>query len=151
VIPGNRNIGPEDAERRARAIFTPYHDRIRDELDRRARTQQPTVLVAMHTFTPIYQGIARPWHVGILYNRNARLAHALLGLLKRDPGLEVGDNEPYAVSDTSDYGVIEHGERRGIPYVEIEIRQDLVGDEAGQIGWARRFAELLPEALVTLD
>ena len=151
VIPGNRNIGPEDAERRARAIFTPYHDRIRDELERRARTQQPTVLVAMHSFTPIYKGIARPWHVGILYNRDARLPHALLGLLKRDPALEVGDNEPYAVSDTSDYGVIEHGERRGIPYVEIEIRQDLVSDEAGQIGWARRFAGLLPEARATVD
>jgi predicted N-formylglutamate amidohydrolase len=64
--------------------------------------------------------------------------------------LKVGDNEPYAVSDTSDYGVIEHGERRGIPYVEIEIRQDLVSDEAGQRRWARRFAELLPEALATL-
>jgi predicted N-formylglutamate amidohydrolase len=150
VIPGNRNIGPEDAERRARAIFTPYHDRIRDELERRARRQQPAVLVAMHTFTPIYQGIARPCHVGILYNRDARLAHALLGLLRRDPMLKVGDNEPYAVSDTSDYGVIEHGERRGIPYVEIEIRQDLVSDEAGQRRWARRFAELLPEALATL-
>jgi predicted N-formylglutamate amidohydrolase len=112
VIPGNRDIGPEEAERRARAIFTPYHDRIREELARRARRQQPTALVAMHSFTPIYQGVARPWHVGVLYNRDARLAHALLGLLRRDPTLEVGDNEPYAVSDTSDYGVIERGTAR---------------------------------------
>jgi predicted N-formylglutamate amidohydrolase len=151
VIPGNRDIGPEEAERRARAIFTPYHDRIREELARRARRQQPTALVAMHSFTPIYQGVARPWHVGVLYNRDARLAHALLGLLRRDPTLEVGDNEPYAVSDTSDYGVIEHGERRGIPYVEIEIRQDLVSDETGPMAWVRRFAELLPEARATFD
>jgi len=150
-IPGNRDIGPEEAERRARAIFTPYHDRIRKELERRERAGKPTVLVAMHSFTPSYQGVARPWHVGILYNRDARLAHALLGLLRRDPGLEVGDNEPYAVSDTSDYGVIEHGERRGIPHVEIEIRQDLLSDEAGQMGWARRFGGLLPEARATFD
>lgn len=151
VIPGNRDIGPEEAERRARAIFTPYHDRIREELERRERRQHATVLVAMHSFTPSYQGVARPWHVGILYNRDARLGHALLGLLKRDQGLNVGDNEPYAVSDTSDYGVIEHGERRGVPYVEIEVRQDLVSDETGQMAWARRFAHLLPRAWASLD
>jgi predicted N-formylglutamate amidohydrolase len=151
VIPGNRNVGRDGAERRARAVFTPYHERIRHELERRARTQQPTALVAMHSFTPIFRGVARPWHVGVLYNRDARLAHALLALLRGDPALEVGDNEPYAVSDATDYGVVEHGERRGIPYVEVEIRQDLLSDEAGQVAWARRLAELLPEALATFD
>jgi predicted N-formylglutamate amidohydrolase len=151
VIPGNRDVAPEEAERRARAIFTPYHDRIRDELERRERRQQPTVLVAMHSFTPIYQGIARPWHAGVLYNRDARFAHALLGLLRRAPLIKVGDNEPYSASDATDYGVIEHGERRGIPYVEIEIRQDLLNDEAGQTAWARRLAELLPQARASFE
>jgi predicted N-formylglutamate amidohydrolase len=151
VIPGNRDIGHDEAERRARAVFTPYHERIRRELKRRTRTQQPTALVAMHSFTPTFRGVARPWHVGVLYNRDARLAHALLALLRGDPALEVGDNEPYAVSDATDYGVVEHGERRGIPYVEVEIRQDLLSDEAGQVAWARRLAELLPEALATFD
>ncbi len=150
VIPGNRDVGPEEAERRARAIFTPYHDRIREELERRERRQQPSVLVAMHSFTPSYQGVGRPWHVGVLYNRDARLAHVMLRLLRGDPGINVGDNEPYAASDGTDYGVIEHGERRGIPYVEIEIRQDLVRDEAGQTGWARRLGELLREAQASL-
>jgi predicted N-formylglutamate amidohydrolase len=151
VIPGNRDVAPEEAERRARAIFTPYHDRIRDELERRKRRRQPTALVAMHSFTPIYQGVVRPWHVGVLYHRDARLAHALRGFLIRDSGLHVGDNEPYAASDATDYGMIEHGERRGIPCVEIEIRQDLLNDEAGQMAWARRFAELLPQAWASLD
>jgi predicted N-formylglutamate amidohydrolase len=89
--------------------------------------------------------------VGVLYNRDARLAHPLLALLRRDPALEVGDNEPYAVSDATDYGVVEHGERRGVPYVEIEIRQDLLIDEAAQVAWARTFADLLPKARATFD
>jgi predicted N-formylglutamate amidohydrolase len=149
VIPGNGDVGHDEAERRARAIFTPYHERIRHELKRRTRTEQPTALVAMHSFTPTFRGVARPWHVGVLYNRDARLAHALLTLLRREPALAVGDNEPYAVSDATDYGVVEYGERRGTPYVEIEIRQDLLSDEAGQLGWARRFADLLPKARAT--
>jgi len=151
IVPGNRDVGPDEAERRARAIFAPYHERILQELERRARTQQPTALVAMHSFTPTFRGLARRWHVGVLYNRDARLAHELLALLRRDPALEVGDNEPYAVSDATDYGVVEYGERRGIPHVEVEIRQDLLSDEAGQVAWARRFADLLPAALAIVD
>ena len=151
MIPGNRDVGPDEAGRRARAIFTPYHERIRHELQRRTRTKQATALVAMHSFTPTFQGVARPWHVGVLYNRDTRLARELLALLRRDPALEVGDNEPYAVSDATDYGVVEHGERRGIPYVEIEVRQDLLSDEAHQAVWARRFADLLPRARAMFD
>jgi len=75
-----------------------------------------------------------------------RLGRALIALLREEPELIVGDNEPYAVSDLSDYGVVVYGERRGIPHVEIEIRQDLVEDEAGQQAWAKRFARLLPLA-----
>ncbi len=151
VIPGNSDLEPAEAERRARAVFTPYHERIRDELQRRTRAQQPTALVAMHSFTPTFRGIARPWHVGVLYNRDARLALALLALLREDPTLEVGENEPYAASDGTDYGVVEHGERRGIPYAAIELRQDLLSDEGGQVAWARRLADLLPKARARLD
>src|SRR6201999_378861 len=97
-------------------------------------------------FTPSFKGVARPWHVGMLYNRDKRLAHALLSLLAREPTLVVGDNEPYAVSDESDYGVVEYGERLGNPHIEIEIRQDLLATPAGQTEWAHRFAKLLPEA-----
>ena len=146
IIPGNQALPPGAAERRAREVFEPYHARIREELARRARASQPTVLIAMHSFTPTFKGVARPWHVGMLYNRDARLAHALLELLRRDPALVVGDNEPYSVSDSTDYGVVEYGERAGNLHVEIEIRQDLLSTEAGQAAWAERFAELLPRA-----
>jgi predicted N-formylglutamate amidohydrolase len=149
AVPGNEALPAAAAARRARDIFTPYHERILQELERRARVAQPTVLIAMHSFTPVFQGVPRPWHVGMLYNRDARLGHALLALLRADPELIVGDNEPYAVGDLSDYGIPIYGEQRGIPHVEIEIRQDLVLEEAGQVAWAKRFAELLPIACAT--
>ena len=82
----------------------------------------------------------------VLYNRDARLAHPLFELLSAEDGLVVGDNEPYAVSDLTDYTVPVHGERRGLPYVEIEIRQDQIADPGGQAIWAERLARLLPAA-----
>jgi len=145
-IPGNHDLGPDAAAARAREIFHPYHDQIRAEIDRRMATGRPSILVAVHSFTPVFLDLARPWHVGVLYNRDARLAEPLLRLLRGEGDLTVGCNEPYAVSDTSDFSVIHHGERRGIPYVEIEIRQDLIADETGQIAWADRLARLLPAA-----
>ena len=150
TIPGNLGLSAEAAAERARAIFHPYHARILSEFKRRELAQQPSVLVAMHSFTPTFKGEARPWHVGVLYNRDARLGRGLLDLLRADPALVVGDNEPYAVCDSSDYGVVVYGERRGIPHVELEIRQDLLADEAGCISWAKRFAQLLPEACAKL-
>jgi predicted N-formylglutamate amidohydrolase len=146
-IPGNQDVGPAAAEERARAIFHPYHDEIRRALDRRQAEGRMTVLVAMHSFTPAFMGIARPWHVGVLYNRDARVAKPLLQALRDEGDLVVGDNQPYAVGDLTDYSVVNHGERRGIPHVEIEIRQDLIADEGGQQAWAERFARLLPRVI----
>ncbi len=104
------------------------------------------MLVALHSFTPVFRGIARPWHVGVLFNRDARLAQALLDLLRAEGDLVVGENEPYRVTDLTDYTVPVHGERRGLPHVEIEIRQDLITEPAGQVAWADRLARLLPAA-----
>src|SRR6188768_2359877 len=145
-IPGNKELSPALSAERARAIFHPYHARILSEFARRAHAAQPSVLIAMHSFTPTFMGVSRPWHAGMLYNRDPRLARALIELLGRDRELVVGDNQPYSVSDLSDYGVVVYGERRSIPHVEIEIRQDLLSDEAGQETWAERFANILPEA-----
>jgi predicted N-formylglutamate amidohydrolase len=146
VIPGNQGLSAAAAAERARSIFHPYHARILSEFERRERVAQPSIFVAVHSFTPTFKGVSRPWHAGMLYNRDVRLGRGLLELLREEPGLVVGDNEPYAVSDLSDYGVVVYGERRGIPHVEIEIRQDLLADEAGWLTWGRRFARLLPEA-----
>ena len=105
----------------------------------------------MHSFTPVFLDVGRPWHAGVLFNRDARLAEPLLRLLRAEGDLVVGCNEPYAVTDTSDYSVNHHGAARDLPHVEIEIRQDLIADEAGQIAWAQRLARLLPLAAAELS
>jgi predicted N-formylglutamate amidohydrolase len=143
LIPGNQALPAEEAERRAREIFHPYHDRIARELDERQQAGRPTILVSLHSFTPAMGGQARPWHAGVLHNRDARVAHRLLALLREDPALVVGDNQPYAASDETDYTIVVHGERRGLPHVELELRQDLITDEAGQAAWAARLAQVL--------
>jgi len=146
-IPGNRCVTAGEAQARAREVFEPYHARIRAELDRRRAAGQSSVLVSVHSFTPVFLDVARPWHVGILYNRDPRLAEPLLSLLRAEGDLVVGCNQPYAVNDSSDYSVNHHGEQREIPYVELEIRQDLIAGGAGQIAWAERLARLLPAAI----
>ena len=145
-IPGNRGLDEADRAARADAIFRPYHNAIRAALDRRAAANRATALVALHSFTPVFKGVSRPWHVAVLFNRDRRFAHELAELLRAEGDLMVGENEPYQVSDQTDYTVPVHGERRGLPHVEIEIRQDLIIDPAGQRQWAERLARLLPAA-----
>jgi predicted N-formylglutamate amidohydrolase len=142
VIPGNEGLAKEAAEARRAAIFDPYHRRIDEVIDRRLRDNIPTVLVALHSFTPVYAGVARPWHIGTLYQRDTRLPALLLEYLRDEPGLVVGDNEPYAVSDETDYTIPVHGEKRGLMNSGIEIRQDLIADRTGQQQWADRLARI---------
>jgi predicted N-formylglutamate amidohydrolase len=143
VIPGNHALSAEQRAARQAEIFTPYHAKIAALLDVRRAATRRTVYVAMHSFTPVFKGESRSMQVGVLYNRDARLANIMLDLLRAEGDLVVGDNAPYAVSDVTDYGVPMHAERRGLPHVEIEIRQDLIADEAGQAEWATRFTRLL--------
>jgi predicted N-formylglutamate amidohydrolase len=146
-IPANIDLAPEAAAQRRRDIFDPYHQAIAVHLDERIAAGRPTVLVAMHSFTPVYDGVRRAMHAGVLYNRDVRLAHILLRHLRAEADLIVGDKEPYAVTEDSDYGVNVHGAWRGLPHVEIEIRQDLVSDVTGEAGWAERLARLLRAAI----
>jgi predicted N-formylglutamate amidohydrolase len=145
-VTGNDALTADAARERAAAIFTPYHDAVSGLLDRRGEAGRRTLLVAVHSFTPVYLGKARPWQVGLMYRHDRRLGQALLGLLRTDADLCVGDNEPYAISDTTDYTLPFHGEARCIAHVGIEIRQDLVADETGQQAWAARLAQLLTRA-----
>jgi predicted N-formylglutamate amidohydrolase len=149
VVPGNQGITAEEAERRASAIFRPYHARLEREILRRHRLGTPTIFVAVHSFTPRYLNVDRPMHAGVLYGKDARFAHQVLARLRADGRWVVGDNEPYRVSEATDYGVIHHAERRGIPYVELEIRQDLIAESAGQSEWADFLADVLVDAART--
>jgi predicted N-formylglutamate amidohydrolase len=145
TIPGNEAISREEAETRRRAIFDPYHRRVSEIIDARQRDGQPTILISLHSFTAIYAGVARPWHIGTLYYRDTRLPALLLKTLRAEGDLVVGDNEPYAVSDVTDYTIPVHGEARGLINTGIEIRQDLIGDGSGQQQWAERLARILGE------
>jgi predicted N-formylglutamate amidohydrolase len=150
TIPGNDGLSAPMAERRRRAIFDPYHRRIDEVIGRRLAAGRPTVLVSLHSFTPVYAGIIRPWHVGTLYHRDKRLPPLLLKQLRAEPDLVVGDNEPYAVSDETDYTIPVHGEARGLINSGIEIRQDLIADQAGQQQWAERLSRVLNDVAALL-
>jgi predicted N-formylglutamate amidohydrolase len=150
VIPVNEGLGRDATELRRQEIFDPYHRRIAEVIEERLRDGIPTVLVSLHSFTPVYAGIARPWHIGTLYHRDTRLAPLLLKLLRGEPDLVVGNNEPYAVSDETDYTIPVHGEARGLMNTGIEIRQDLIADPAGEKQWADRLARILAEIETTL-
>jgi predicted N-formylglutamate amidohydrolase len=153
-VPGNANLTASDAAARAAEVFRPYHAEIRNQLDARRAARRPAILVSVHSFTPVFLDVARPWHCGVLFNRDARLAEPVLRLLRDEPGLcdepslIVGCNEPYAASDLTDFSLVHHGEARGIPCVEIEIRQDLISDDdpAAQNAWAQRLARVLSAA-----
>ena len=145
-VPGNLGLSEGQRAARVREIFRPYHDRIETELERRRQAGRPAVLIAMHSFVPVFKGVARPWHAGVLYNRDPRFARLVMALLKREAGLIVGDNEPYSVTDASDYTIPVHGERRGLHHVAIEIRHDLIAGDNGQRAWGPRLARLLAQA-----
>ena len=150
TITGNEGLERDAAEVRRQAIFNPYHRRIKEVIDRRLREGMPTVLVSLHSFTPAYAGVARPWHIGTLYHRDTKLPPLLLRLLRAESDLVVGDNEPYAVSDETDYTIPVHGEARGLMNSGIEIRQDLIADPAGQTQWADRLARIFGEIEIAM-
>lgn len=150
AIPRNEGISEWERAARRREVFAPYHDRIDAAISRRLHDERPTVLVSLHSFTPVYAGMARPWHIGALYNRDAVLPRLLLKHLRSQGDLVVGDNEPYAVSDLTDYTIPVHGEARGLVNTGIEIRQDLITDQSGQQQWAERLARIFAEIEVEL-
>jgi predicted N-formylglutamate amidohydrolase len=149
AIPGNVRLPAAEKLARQAAIFDPYHQEIARLLAARAAVRP--IYVAMHSFTPVYLGQARDIELAVLYNRNPRGGHALAAILREEAGLVVAENAPYRVSDETDYGVPVHAERSGLDYIEIEIRQDLIGHEAGQIAWAERLAVALPKVIQRLE
>jgi predicted N-formylglutamate amidohydrolase len=146
AIPGNIDRSDEELKARRAEIFDPYHNQIRALLDERQAAGRPSILVAQHTMTDVFKGVRREMHAAILYNRDRRFAGLVLDQLRREADLLVADNQPYFVSDETDYTIPRHGEARELPHVEIEIRQDLVQDTAGQIAWAQRIVRALSDA-----
>lgn len=143
AIPANRAIPPEAAAARVAAIHAPYHAAIAAEIDRRTREGQPTILVALHSFTPVMAGVGRPWDIGILHDRgDPSFAVAVLHALAAQGSFIAADNEPYHMDDT-DFSVPHHAYPRALPYVEVEFRQDHLAAPSGAALWADRFAHAL--------
>jgi len=147
AIPGNIGISAEEKAERASTFYWPYHDALHGFIDSRFKAGAVPVLICVHSFTPVYRGIPRRWHVGVHYRLDSRLAMLALEGLHSDHELIVGENEPYEVTLDEDYTVPVHAERRGLPYVLFEIRQDLISSETGVEAWADRLAAVLAPAL----
>jgi predicted N-formylglutamate amidohydrolase len=147
-IPGNRGLGPEARAQRRAEIQDPYQAALAAEIERRRGDGRPAVLIALHSFTPMLDGgPPRPWHAGILHSGgDSRFARRLLDRLRADPELVVGDNEPYRMDET-DYTVPLHAFAAGLPYAEIEVRQDLLGDGEGIRRWSAILAGALAASL----
>ena len=142
-IPGNVALSATDRAARIAEIHAPYHARIAAEVDHRLAEGNPPLLVCAHSFTPAMQGVARPWHVGVLHGGASPASVALLALLRAEGDLVVGDNEPYTM-DGTDFTAPTHAWARGLDVLELEIRQDLLAEADGQVWFADLFARLLP-------
>lgn len=142
VVPGNRDIDDAERQRRIDRYYLPYHTAITQEIEALIAARIRPILVSIHSFTPAWKDVRRPWHAGILWDRDGRLPRLLLAGLRRDTSLVVGDNEPY-------HGALEgdtlntHGTKRGLAHALIEIRQDLIADQSGVDEWVDRLALIL--------
>jgi predicted N-formylglutamate amidohydrolase len=147
LVPANLGLSDKAKAERARVLYKPYHEAVRRTLEAAVTPDSSPILVAVHSFTPRLHGVERPWHIGVLWDKDPRLALGLLAALRRQPGLVAGDNEPYSGRHPADYTIDHHAEPLGIAHVGIEIRQDLIRDETGQQRWAERLAEALGPVL----
>lgn len=145
VVPGNRCLTNADRDARAAAVYWPYHDAVAGQIERLRSAALSPIVLAIHSFTPVLNGVSRPWEIGILWDKDSRVPDVLIPELRR-AGFNVGDNEPYSGRAPQDFTIDHHAEGADLPHAGIEVRQDLVGDDAG-IGkvasvFTRLFAEL---------
>jgi predicted N-formylglutamate amidohydrolase len=146
IIPGNRHLSAKDAQDRIDRFYKPYHQAIDRHLNQTIDRGVSPVLVSLHSFTPVWRGQVRPWQIGILWDKDDRLSRPLIERLRREPGLRVGDNEPYSGELENDC-MNQHGTRRGLGHSLIEMRQDLIQSSEGVLQWAHRLVGVLNDVL----
>ena len=142
-VPGNRGLDEGAVKARAEAIFHPYHSALGTALEACLGRGKVPALISVHCSRAPMDGSARPWHIGLRWARDRRLAAPVKEILERSGHIEVGDNEPYCLDPGEDYTLPEQAMRRGLPHLQVELRQDLIEGEGG----ARRWAEVLAAAL----
>lgn len=143
VVPGNGGLSAEARARRIRLAYDPFHDAIEDVVGERLRAGQETRLVSVHSFTPVYKGVQRPWHIGIIHDDDTRLAGPIIAALEEGRDAVVGVNEPYSPADRVYHTLVAHGRSRGLPCAMIEIRNDEIADESGQRRWSEKLISVL--------
>ncbi|TKB20621.1 MAG: N-formylglutamate amidohydrolase [Mesorhizobium sp.] len=149
AIPGNTGLSEKQRAARVDLAWRPFHETIAEIVEQRLAHGQETRLVSVHSFTPIYKGRSRPWHIGIIHDDDRRLAAPLISALRRLAGVTVGVNEPYSPADRVYFTLERHARPRGLACAMIEIRNDEISGETGQRKWADLltgiFSNLEPE------
>lgn len=146
VVPGNVGLGAGEIDARIARYYEPYHQAIGRAIEAGIAARKPPLLVSVHSFTQAWKGVQRPWSVGVLWDKDPRLALPLLAALREIPGIEVGDNAPYSGQLKGDT-LYRHGTGRGLAHALIEVRQDLILAPEGQAEWAKRLAGALRQAM----
>ncbi|HET7156080.1 MAG TPA: N-formylglutamate amidohydrolase [Hyphomicrobiaceae bacterium] len=146
VVPGNRKLDAAERDKRLRLYYDPYHRTIDAIIDQCQATGVAPVLLSIQSFTESWKNFTRPWHVGVLWDRDARLAHPLLESFYAEGDLIVGDNEPYAGQLEGDC-LWQHGAQRGLANAIVEVRQDLIRDAGGQAAWSERLCRIVESIL----
>jgi predicted N-formylglutamate amidohydrolase len=147
IVPGNARIDAREIERRIDTYYRPYNDAVSALIDRFGAYGILPALFSIHSFTPAWKGRPRPWHAGVLWDRDKRFVDPLIAALEGEAGLVVGSNEPYSGELVGDM-MNRHGTQRGRAHALLEIRQDLIADEQGIAEWSERLARLLPDIIV---
>lgn len=144
VVPGNADADAAERQRRIELFHRPYHKLIESTLDEMMEAAAPPVIISIHSYTPVWRGFPRPWHAGILWDSDDRAVQPILTGLAAQEGIVVGDNEPYDGALKNDT-MYRHGTRRGLAHALIEVRQDLIADNAGVAEWTERLLPILAE------
>ncbi|MCB1486714.1 MAG: N-formylglutamate amidohydrolase [Bauldia sp.] len=142
IIPGNHHVDADERARRLARFHAPYHAEVDRVIERSLAAGSVPILISVHSFTPVWRGRGRPWQIGILWDADPRVAKPMVEALAADPDLVVGDNEPYSGALIRD-SMYRHGTRRGLAHGLIELRQDLISDDAGAAAWVDRLAPVI--------
>lgn len=142
VVPGNTNTDAAERARRIASFHAPYHAAIDEAIRSALEAGRPPIILSVHSFTPVWRGVPRPWHAGVLWDKDPRFAVPLIEELRKDERLIVGDNEPYAGALRNDT-MYRHATSAGLAHALIEVRQDLISDEGGVEEWATRLASIV--------
>ena len=153
-VPGNVNLSRAEKKQRIDEIFNPYHKNLAAQVQRFLKKKRVPMIISVHSFTPEIDGYRRPWHIGILWNKEDDIAVKLVDNLRaQNPTMIVGENEPYSLKaeNLAKNTIGTHAESKGLPYVIVEFRQDLVKTKRDALKWGKIFLDAMAPILADPD